>query len=74
MIPLSQSQIIEVIKKFDKHVQGIKEEVFKISWYMRGGVSSHDLFWVYSSEDRKIMSEIIKENITHTKDSGLPLL
>jgi hypothetical protein len=39
---------------------------------MRGGVSSHDLFHVYSFEDRKIMNDIITENIETTKATKLP--
>lgn len=52
----------------------IKDDIFTISWYMRGGVTAHDLFHVYSSEDRAIMNDIIKNNIENTKKSGLPLI
>jgi hypothetical protein len=52
----------------------IKDEIFRISWYMRGGVSSDDLFHKYSYEDRQIMNEIIKDNIEATKTSRLPLV
>jgi hypothetical protein len=41
---------------------------------MRGGVNSTDLFYLYSYEDRKIMNDIIKENIETTKNTRLPLL
>jgi hypothetical protein len=41
---------------------------------MRGGVTSQDLFQLYSYEDRNIMSSLIKENIEATKKSGMPLL
>jgi hypothetical protein len=41
---------------------------------MRGGVNSHDLFFVYAYEDRQIMSEIIKDNIESAKKSGMPLI
>jgi hypothetical protein len=41
---------------------------------MRGGVSSDALFHAYSYEDRKIMNEIIKENIETTKNSKMPLI
>jgi len=41
---------------------------------MRGGVSSYDLFNIYSYEDRQIISEIIKENIEATKNARMPLL
>jgi len=41
---------------------------------MRGGVSVNDLLDRYSSEDREVFYEIIKENIEATKNTQLPLL
>jgi hypothetical protein len=41
---------------------------------MRGGVTSEDLFWKYSVEDREIINKIIKENIEATNKSGIPLV
>jgi hypothetical protein len=41
---------------------------------MRGGVSSTDLFYLYSYEDRTILNNIIKDNIDATKKSGLNLI
>jgi hypothetical protein len=41
---------------------------------MRGGVSTHELFWVLSYEDREVMSAIIKENIEATNKSGIALV
>jgi len=52
----------------------LKDEIFRISWYMRGGVSSQDLFHTYTRDDRIVMNEVIKDNIELTKKSGLPLL
>jgi hypothetical protein len=41
---------------------------------MRGGVSSQDLFHVYSYEDRMLINEIVKENIETTKKSGMAII
>lgn len=41
---------------------------------MRGGVSSDDLFHIYSYEDRNVMSAIAKENIEMTKKTGMNLI
>lgn len=71
---MSNSQIEEFLKSFDNEIKSIKDEIFRISWFMRGGVSSHDLFHVYSQEDRDIMNKIIKENIENTKNTKLPLM
>ena len=55
------------VDNIDLEAKQIKDEVFRISWYMRRGVSSNDLFWVYSVEDREILNKIIKDNIDTTK-------
>ena len=52
----------------------IKDEIFRLSWYMRGGVTAYELFHVYSAEDRGILSNIVKDNVEATKKSGLPLI
>jgi hypothetical protein len=41
---------------------------------MRGGVNVNDLFHTYSSEDIKIMSDIIKENIETTKATQMAII
>ena len=71
---MSSSDIERLIAHYDKEAQSIKEEIYRISWYMRGGVSSLDLLHVYSYEDRKIMYSIIKENIEATKNAKMPLV
>jgi hypothetical protein len=70
----SNSELEELVKNYDLQAQRIKEEIFKLSWYMRGGVTSDDLFFKYSFEDREILSKIIKENIEATRKSGMPLI
>jgi hypothetical protein len=71
---MPDSDIIDLIVEYDNLAKSIKDEIFRLSWYMRGGVSSHELFHVYGFEDRKIMNEIVKDNIDLTKNSGMPLL
>lgn len=71
---MSNSDIETLVNSLEAHAKGIKNEIFKISWYMRGGVSSSDLFHVYSVEDREILSSIIKDNIEATKNSKMALL
>jgi hypothetical protein len=42
-----------------------------MAWYMRGGLS-YDQALQLSTSERKIISELIKENLETTKKSGLP--
>lgn len=74
MISKTDEEIRDKARRLDNQTKEIKEEIFKISWYMRGGVSSDDLLWRYSVEDRELMSKVIKSNIENTKNSKLPLL
>lgn len=71
---MSDEEIEKYLVRLDKEVLQFKEELFKISWFMRGGVNVNDLFHKYSSEDIKILSEIIKENIEITRRAQMPLL
>lgn len=71
---MSNSDIEKYIKRLENESKNIKDEIFRISWFMRGGVSSHDLFHIYTHEDREIMNNIIKDNIENTKTSKLPLM
>jgi hypothetical protein len=73
-LSIPNSDIAEYLKSLDNEIKQIKDEIFRLSWYMRGGVSSEALFHVYSYEDRKIMNEIVKENIETTKNSRLALI
>ena len=71
---MSPEEIIQLSKEMENQTKEIKFNVFKISWYMRGGVTSEDLFWRYSVEDRSILNDVIKENIEVVNKTGLPLV
>jgi len=71
---MSNSDIIEYVKSLENMQKDIKDEIFRISWYMRGGVNSQDLFHIYGYEDRQIINQIIKENIETTKKTQMPIL
>ncbi len=64
-------EVLREVEKLDKESAKIKEELIKMCWYMRGGLSLDDAFYM-SYEDRNIVSKIIKENLETTKKSGLP--
>lgn len=74
LISMSSSDIEKLLEYYEKETKNIKEEIYRISWYMRGGVTSHELLHEYSYEDRMIMYSIIKENIEATKTAKMPLI
>jgi hypothetical protein len=64
-------EILKEVEKLDKESKALKDDLFKMCWYMRGGITVDDAF-VLSQEDREIIGKIIKENLETTKKSGLP--
>jgi predicted membrane protein len=71
---LSAEQTEEYLVRLDEEAKRFKSQLFKLSWFMRGGVSMHDLLHVYSNEDIVIMTEIAQENIELTQKSGISLV
>lgn len=68
-MPLEKT--LEEVAQLDQEVENIKRELLRSCWYMRGGVTLDEMFSL-GIEERKIISEIIKENIDITKESKLP--
>jgi hypothetical protein len=68
---LDTEGIEKMVKDIDRDTKAIKEELLKISWYMRGGISyseSHMLTY----DERELVGKIIESNLSTTKESGLP--
>lgn len=59
-----------MVKGLDNEVLQIKDELFRLCWYMRGGVTLDDAF-ALSYDDRKVAAEIIKDNLETTKKTGM---
>jgi hypothetical protein len=68
---MSPEGITKLIEQQDKEILGIREDVLKMCWYMRGGVTYEEGMNLSVSE-RNIVSAIIKDNLETTKKSGLP--
>lgn len=65
-----QEEILIYVQQIEKEAIEIKRDVLKISWYMRG--MSYQEALNLSHDERRIVGEIIKENLETTKKSGLP--
>jgi hypothetical protein len=63
--------INQLVKDFELDSKAIKDEIFRICWYMRGGVTATEGMML-TQEDREIISKIVEKNLETTKESGLP--
>ena len=55
----------------EKEAQQIRNEVLKMCWYMRGGVTYTEAMNM-SLTEREIIGSIVKENLETTKKTHLP--
>jgi hypothetical protein len=70
-LSLSESDLIKYLKDLENECKNIKHELFKICWYMRGGVTYQEAL-ALSPSDREIVSQIVKDNLDVTKKTGQP--
>ena len=64
-------QISEMIDNMDLEVDNLRKESLKMSWYMRGGVSYEQALQM-SMKERRMIGDIIKDNLETTKKTKMP--
>jgi len=70
-LQLDNSGIEEFVRQYDKDAKALKEELLRVVWFMRGGVSYNEAH-LMTYEERELVSKLIKSNLETTKESGLP--
>ena len=70
VLKLSRPEILREAENLDKEARGIKRELLRLCWYMRG--LSYSEVASMSYEERSIITEIIKDNLETTKKTKLP--
>jgi hypothetical protein len=70
-LDLSLEEINALSTEYDRDSKALKEELFRLCWYMRGGLSFTEAY-LLTYEDRVIITKIIEENLETTKTSQLP--
>jgi hypothetical protein len=71
LLSLTTPEIEIEIAKMDRDSKALKKELFKLAWYMRGGLSFTEAYML-DYQDREIISKIIEENLGTTKETGIP--
>ncbi len=68
---MGKSDMISFFKDLENECKNLKNELLKICWYMRGGVTYQESL-ALSFDDRQIIGALIKENLETTKKTGQP--
>jgi hypothetical protein len=68
---LDNEGIEKFVNQYDNDAKAIREELLKMCWYMRGGMSYSEAQNL-TTEERSIIVKIIEENLETTKNTQLP--
>lgn len=68
---MSTDEVGKLVDDMDKEINDIKLEALKLSWWMRGGLT-YDQSMQLGVSERKLIGQIISDNMETTKKSGLP--
>jgi len=71
LLSLTLEEIRALAEKMEKEAKAIKSELFRIAWFMRGGLSISEAYqtdWL----DREVISKIIEDNLETTNKTRLP--
>lgn len=71
---MDESDLSKLSVDYENQIKQIKDELYRIGWYMRGSISYDDLMFKISREDKEIMNRIIKDNIETTNKTKMPLV
>ena len=58
------------MENMEKETNQIRQELIKMCWFMRGGLT-YDQAVFLSPQERNTISQLVKENLETTKKTGL---
>ena len=70
---MSVLEVKEEIAKMEAEKKAFRFDLVRICWYMRGSISWEQA-WELSFEDKKIISEFLKDNMERFKGSMTPIV
>jgi len=68
---MTMDEIQAEVDKMEKESKALKEELYRLAWFMRGALTFEQAFQL-DLQDREILAGLIKYNLETTKESGLP--
>jgi hypothetical protein len=71
LLHLDHEGVKKLIEGMEQECIEIKRSSLTLTWYMRGGVSYEDVLNM-SIEERKLINELIEENLETTKKTQMP--
>jgi len=69
----SAAEIVEKQESYRKKLETLHKSLYKLTWYMRGGISISEIHEMPSNHI-SFLNEIIQENFEMSKKAGTPIL
>lgn len=71
LLYLDTEGINKLVKEYETDTKALREDLFRLSWFMRGGLSFSEAF-LLTPEDRELIGKIIESNFEITKEIQMP--
>ena len=68
---LTDTEVYSLADDMENEIKQIKDNWYRIGWYMRGSANIHDLLTDTDVGDIEIFNNIIKDNIDTSKNTKL---
>lgn len=68
---MTNEQVIALLDTMDRESKVLKEDLLKMCWFMRGGLTYNDAMML-SFRDREMIAKVIDKNLETAKKTGLP--
>jgi hypothetical protein len=71
LLTLTVDEINDVVKEMEAESKAIKKELYRMCWFMRGGITIEQAYQM-DAMDREVIGEIIESNLDTAKETGMP--
>ena len=71
LLYLDSEGIDKLVKEYEIDIKAIRSELFKLCWFMRGGLSLTEAFSL-TPEDRELIAAMVEGNLAVTQETGIP--
>jgi hypothetical protein len=70
-LTLDNESIARLIDDYERESKALKDDILRMCWHMRGGLTYEEAFML-GQQEREIIGKIIKDNMETTNKSGMP--
>jgi len=71
LLHLDLDGINKLVQEYEKDTKAIKDNLYRLCWFMRGSLSISEAF-LLTHEDQEIIGKIIEGNLEIAKNSQMP--